>query len=97
VCNVSFTVRVVLCSVFCLSMMCYLCDSGTVVVQALCYKPEGRGFDTRSGDSRKSRIRQWRSFALAMRQQKLAITLPTSGGRSVGNLRLRTKATELFK
>jgi hypothetical protein len=23
---------------------------GSVVVKALCYKPEGRGFDTRSGD-----------------------------------------------
>jgi hypothetical protein len=28
--------------------------------------------------------------------QKLALTSPTSGGRSVGIVRLRTKATEFF-
>jgi hypothetical protein len=28
---------------------------------------------------------------------KLALTSPTSGGRSVGTVRLRTKATELIK
>jgi len=28
--------------------------------------------------------------------QKLALTLPTGGGRSVGIVRLRTKATEFF-
>jgi hypothetical protein len=30
-------------------------------------------------------------------QQKLAVTLPTSGGRSVGIVRVLTKATEFFK
>jgi hypothetical protein len=34
-----------------LSMSKYTCIMcGNVVVKALCYKPEGRGFDTRAGD-----------------------------------------------
>jgi hypothetical protein len=33
--------------------------------------------------------------AISLYPQKLALTLPTSGGRSVGIVRSRTKATEL--
>jgi len=33
----------------------------------------------------------------ALYPQKLALTSPTGGGRSVGIVRVRTKATELYK
>jgi hypothetical protein len=35
-------------------------------------------------------------YATPLYPQKLAITSPTSGGRSVGIFRMRTKATELL-
>jgi hypothetical protein len=36
-------------------------------------------------------------YATRLYQQKLALTSPTSGGRSVGVVRSRTKATEFIK
>jgi hypothetical protein len=49
--------------------------------------------------SRKSRLRLWgirrTDHARPLYPQKLALTSPTGGGRSVGVVRSRTKATEL--
>ena len=56
----------------------------------------------RNSRSRKQRLkRPWGSVALTMwhpsirKKKKLALTSPTGGGRSVGIVRSRTKATEL--
>jgi hypothetical protein len=44
----------------------------------------------------RSRNPRWRLPRDTLYPQKLAITSPTSGGRSVGIVRWRTKATEFF-
>jgi hypothetical protein len=77
-------------------------SSGSVVVKALCYKPEGRGFETRWSEpflrSRTSRIRPWNLLCCPGKEtlylQKLAPTSPTNGGRSVGIVLSRTQIME---
>jgi hypothetical protein len=54
----------------------------SVVVEKLWHRPEGRGFDSPWG--------HW-IFSIYL---ILPLTSPTSGGRSIGIVRLRTKATE---
>jgi hypothetical protein len=47
-------------------------------------------------DSNQRKCRTCYSFAFVFGTQKLALTSPTSGGRSVGVVRSRTQATEFL-
>jgi hypothetical protein len=88
VCNVSLIVCVALCAVFCLRVVCYLCD---VYFCVLCLfvvtlPPGSKPFAVQLNNNNNNNT--------TLYPQKLAITSPTSGGRSVGIVRLWTKATD---
>jgi hypothetical protein len=76
-----------------------------LVVRVSGYRSKGPGFDTRpyqifwevggsgTGSTQPfEELLEWKSSGYP---QKLALISPTSGGRSVGIIRLRAKATEL--
>jgi hypothetical protein len=64
----------------------------STIEELLGIKSSGSGLETREYGRRNPS--RWPRDTLY--QQKLALTLPTSGGRSVGIVRSRTKATELL-
>jgi hypothetical protein len=74
---------------------------GSVVVEALGHKPEGCGIASRWGGffsnvpNPSGNSLRWPRNTLY--PQKLALTSPTSGGRSVVIVHLRTKATSLVQ